>query len=65
MAPVYHQMEGASPYSGVCKHNFLYDRRPDVCFVVWVGMWNLGRLSGKGSEVCVELRKRMIDVCCL
>ena len=22
-------------------------------------------LSGKGGEVCEELRKRMIDVCCL
>ena len=27
-------------------------------------MWNVGSLSGKG-EVCEELRKRMIDVCCL
>ena len=26
--------------------------------------WNIGSLSGKG-EVCEELRKRMIDVCCL
>ena len=28
-------------------------------------MWNIGRLSGKGGDVCEELRKRMIDVCCL
>ena len=28
-------------------------------------MWNLGSLSGNGGEVCEELRKRMIDVCCL
>ena len=27
--------------------------------------WNIGSLSGKGGEVCVELRERMIDVCCL
>ena len=27
-------------------------------------MWNLDSLSGKGGEVCEELRKRMIDVCC-
>ena len=27
--------------------------------------WYLGSLSGKGGEVCEELRKRMIDVCCL
>ena len=30
-----------------------------------VEMWNLGSLSGKGREVCEELRKRMIDMCCL
>ena len=29
-----------------------------------VETWNLGSLSGKG-EVCEELIKRMIDVCCL
>ena len=28
-------------------------------------MWNLGGLSGKWGEVYEELRKRMIDVCCL
>ena len=28
-------------------------------------MQNLGSLSGNGEEVCEELRKRMIDVCCL
>ena len=27
--------------------------------------WNLGSVSGKGGEVCEELRKWMIDVCCL
>ena len=25
---------------------------------------NVGSLSGKGGEVCEELRKRMIDMCC-
>ena len=30
-----------------------------------VGAWNLGNVSGNGGEVCEELRKRMIDVCCL
>ena len=29
-----------------------------------VGMWNLCSLSGKGGEVCEELRKRMICVVC-
>ena len=30
-----------------------------------VGTWNLASLSGKVGEVCDELIKRMIDVCCL
>ena len=28
-------------------------------------MWELGCMSGKGGDVCEELRKRMIGVCCL
>ena len=32
--------------------------------MVWVGMWYLCNLSGNRGEVCDELRKRMIDVCC-
>ena len=27
-------------------------------------MWNIGIMGGKG-QVCKELRKRMIDLCCL
>ena len=42
-----------------------YDRRPDELFGVWFGTWNLGGLSGKGGKVCDELRKGMIDECCL
>ena len=42
-----------------------YDGRPDGRFGVWVGTCNIGCLSGKEGEVCEELRKRMIDVCCL
>ena len=29
-----------------------------------VGTWNLCSLSGKEGDVCEELRKRMIGVCC-
>ena len=32
---------------------------------VWLRTWNVGSLSGKGGDVCVELSKRMIDECCL
>ena len=30
-----------------------------------VGTWNVGSMNGRGTEVCEELRKRWIDVCCL
>ena len=30
---------------------------------VLFGMWNIVSLSGKGGEVCEQLRKRMIGVC--
>ena len=30
---------------------------------VWT--WNLGSMVEIGGDVCEELRKRMIDVCCL
>ena len=29
------------------------------------GSWNVGSISGRGKEVCEELRKRKVDVCCL
>ena len=28
------------------------------------GSWNVGSISGRGAEVCEELRKRKVDVCC-
>ena len=57
--------EGATMYSGACKHRLQYDLRPEGRFGVRVGTWKIDSLSGKGEEVCEELRKRMIDVCCL
>ena len=63
--PVYHKNEGATPHPGPCKHSLQYYERPDGSLGVRAGTWNLGCLSGKRVEVCEELRKRMIDVCCL
>ena len=60
-ASAYYKKEGAPPHAGACKHSMQFDRRPDVRFGVRAGMWNLVSLSGKGED----LRKRMIDVCCL
>ena len=49
----------------MCKISLQYVERPDERFGVQVGMQNRGILSGKGEDICEELRKRMIDVCCL
>ena len=64
MAPACFKEEGATPHPGALKYGLQYDGRHDWNIGVWAGMWNIGCLSGKG-EVCEELRKRMIDVCCL
>ena len=29
------------------------------------GSWNVGSICGRGTEVCEELRKRNVDVCCI
>ena len=39
--------------------------KPDKRFGVRVGTWNIGSMSGRGTAVCEELRKRRMDVCCL
>ena len=46
-------------------HSLQYVWKPDERFGEQIRMWNLGSLSGKAGEVCEELIKRMIDVCCL
>ena len=56
--PAYHIREGATPHPGACKFSLQYDGKPDERFGVRVETW-------KGGEVCEELGKRMIDVCCL
>ena len=61
-APACHKNVGAILHHGVCKFSLQYDVRPDGRFGVRVGTWNS---EWKGRDVCEELRKRMIDVCCL
>ena len=41
------------------------DGKPDERLGVRVGTWNVGNMNGRGTEVCEELRKRRMDVCCL
>ena len=62
MTPAYHKKEGAIPHPGTRKHSLQYEGRPDGLFGVWVWTWNIGSLCG---NVCEELKKSMIDVCCL
>ena len=64
-APAYHRKEGKTLQSRAHKHSAQHDGRPDGRFWVWLRRWNIGSLSGKGEEVCDELRKKRIDVCCL
>ena len=41
------------------------DGKLDERLWVRVGTWNVGSMSGRGTELCEELRKRRNDVCCL
>ena len=65
MAPACHNKEGATLHLGSCKYSLQYYGWLDWRLWLRVGTWNLGSLSGRVVEVCEELRKRMIDVCCL
>ena len=64
-ALAYHKQKGVTPDSGPRKHCLHYDGKPDKRLGVRFGTWNVGSISGRGTEVCEELRKRGIDVCCL
>ena len=64
-APAYHKKDGATPHPGSRRHGLLYDGKPDERFGVRLGSWNVGSLRGRGVEVCEELRKRRVDVCCV
>ena len=64
-ALAYHKQKGATPCPGPCKHCLQNDGKPDERLGVRVGTWNVGSMSGRGTEVCEELRKRRMDVCCL
>ena len=65
VAPAYHKNEGATLHAGACKHSLQHDGRPNGRLGVRVGLCNLGNLSRKGWKMRDELRKRMIDLCCL
>ena len=56
-------MQGATPDPGSRKHCLQNDGQPDKRLVVRVV--TLGSMSGRGTEVCEELRKRRMNGCCL
>lgn len=65
-APAYQKKDGANNHPGPRRRRLLYDgEKPDKRFGVRVGSWNVGSLRGKGVEICEELRKRRVDVCCV
>ena len=65
-APAYHKKDGANNHSGPRRHYLHYDGlKPDTRFGVRVGSLNVGSMRGKGVEICEELRKRRVDVCCV
>ena len=39
--------------------------KPEKWLGVRLGTWNIGSISGRGTEVCEELRKREVDICCV
>ena len=56
LAPCLRQLlngKGAQRISGLQK------------FEVRFGSWNVGCFCGRGKEVCEQLRKRDVDMCCL
>ena len=59
------QTERGSHDPELCKHCLQNDGKPDKLLRVRVGTWNVESMSGRDTEVCEELRKRMMDVCCL
>ena len=61
----YHKQKGAAPDPGLCKKCLQNDGKTDERLGVRVGTWNLWSMSGRGTEVYEELRKRRMDVCCL
>ena len=59
-ALAYHKQKGVTPDSGPRKHCLHYDGKPDKRLGVRFGTWNVGSISGRGTEVCEELRKRCV-----
>ena len=64
-ALAYHKQKGAAPDPRPRKHCFQNDGKPGERLWVRVGTWNLWSMSGRGTEVCEEMRKKRMDVFCL
>ena len=54
-ALAYHKQKGATSDSGPSKHCLHNDEKPDERLGVRLGTWNVGNISGRGTEVCEEL----------
>ena len=40
----------------------LKSKKPNIGLNVRVGSWNLGSISGRGMEMCEQLRRRKVDM---
>lgn len=64
-ALAYHKQKGATPDLGLHKHCLQNDGKPDERLGWGWGLGNVGSMSERSTQVCEELRKRRMDMCCL
>ena len=60
-ALAYHKQKGVTPHPGRCKHCLHNDGKPDERLGMRLGTWIVRSMSGRGTEVCEELRKNRIE----
>ena len=60
----YHKNGGATAHPGENWCSSQYDGRSDWYVRAWVGMSNIGSISGELEEFCNEIRKMMVEVRC-
>ena len=65
-ASAYHKQKDATPCPEPRRFILPNDEpRPDLRFGARFSTWNVGTMNKRGEEVCEELRRRRVDVCCV
>ena len=65
MAPSTRQPLNGQGVLRITGSSFSANMKPDKRIGVRFGSWNVGSFRGRGTEVCEELRRRKVDVCCV